>query len=201
MAGDPFDPELAAAAAGLELDAALVDELVGTDLVLPARGPTFASRHPMVCRAVYHRAAPAWRLAAHERAAGALERRGAGVAVRARHVARCARPGDEAAIALLAAAAESAGAVRWYEAALRLAPEQRRAGLLGPFGLALAREGRLAEARDALAEAPAAPALVIACARLERLLRDPHGARRRLRAAYEVRPAATVAFELAPDEP
>jgi DNA-binding CsgD family transcriptional regulator/energy-coupling factor transporter ATP-binding protein EcfA2 len=202
VAGDPFDPELAAAAAGLELDAALVDELVGTDLVLPACGPTFAFRHPMVCRAIYHGAAPAWRLAAHERAAEALERRGAGVAVRARHVARFARPGDEAAIALLVEAAECAGAVRWYEAALRLAPEeQHHAELLGPFGLALAREGRLAEARDALAEASAEPDLVIACARLERLLGDPHGARRRLRAAYEARPDAAVAFELATDEP
>ena len=201
VAGDPFDPELAAAAAGLELDPALVDELVASDLVLPACGPTFAFRHPMVCRAVYHRAAPAWRQAAHERAAEALEGRGAGAAVRARHVARFARPGDEAAIALLVEAAESAGAVRWYEAALRLAPERRRAELLGPLGLALAREGRLAEARDALAEASAEPDLVIACARLERQLGDPHGARRRLRAAYEARPDAAIAFELAPDEP
>ena len=58
VAGDPFDPELAAAAAGLELDAAAVDELVAADLVRPVCGPTFAFRHPMVCRAVYHVTAP-----------------------------------------------------------------------------------------------------------------------------------------------
>ena len=203
VAGDPFDPELAAAAAGLELDAAAVDELVAADLVRPVCGPTFAFRHPMACRAVYHVAAPAWRLTAHERAAAALERRGASASVRAHHVARHARPGDEAAVALLVEAAEGPAAAHWYEAALRLVPDAGRAALLGPLGLALARAGRLVEAREALVEALGSSGeteLVVACARLDRLLGDPDAARRRLLAAYEATPAAALAFELAVDE-
>ncbi len=200
VAGDPFDPELAAAAAGRELDPVALDELVAVDLVRPESGPMFAFRHPMVCRAVYHHTAPAWRLAAHERAAAALERRGAGVAARARHVARYALPGDAAAVALLVEAAEGAAAAHWYEAALRLVPDEGRAALLGPYGLALARAGRLVEAREALAAATE-PALVIACARLERLLGDPDAARRRLLAAYEATSDPAVAFELIPEGP
>jgi DNA-binding NarL/FixJ family response regulator/energy-coupling factor transporter ATP-binding protein EcfA2 len=197
VAGDPFDPELAAAAAGVELDPGALDELVATDLARPVCGPTFAFRHPMVCRAVYHGTAPAWRLAAHERAAAALERRGASVALRARHVARYARPGDEAAVALLVEAAEGGAAAHWYETALRLVPDEGRAALLGPYGLALVRAGRLGEAREALAAADEP----IACARVERLLGDPDAARRRLRAAYEATSDPAVAFELIPEGP
>ena len=204
VAGDPFDPELAAAAAGLEQDASAVDELVAADLVRPiGDGRDFAFRHPMVCRAVYHGASPAWRLAAHERAAAALERRGASLPARARHVARYARPGDEAAISLLAeagGAASGAAAAHWYEKALALLPDAERGRLLGPTGLALARAGRLREGRDALAEALVAatePGLVIACARLDALLGDPDSARRRLHAAYDAAPQAALAFERA----
>jgi DNA-binding NarL/FixJ family response regulator len=200
VAGDPFDPDLAAAAAGLELDPGALDELVAVDLVRPMCGPMFTFRHPMVCRAVYHHTAPAWRLAAHERAAAALERRGAGVAVRAHHVARFARPGDEAAVALLVEAAEGADAAHWYEMALRLVPDEGRAALLGPYGLALARAGRLVEARGALASATE-PEHVIAGARVERLLGDPDAARRRLLAAYEATADPAMAFELIPDGP
>jgi DNA-binding NarL/FixJ family response regulator len=198
VAGDPFDPELAAVAAGREFHAAAVDELVAADLVRPECGPTFAFRHPMVCRAVYHTASPAFRLAAHERAATALERRGASAAVRARHVARYALPGDETAVAVLVEAAEGGAAVHWYEAALRIAPEERRGALLGPLGVALARAGRLAEARDALASATE-PSLVVACARVERLLGDPDAAHRRLLAAYEATAQPALAFELIPE--
>jgi DNA-binding NarL/FixJ family response regulator len=200
VAGDPFDPQLAAAAAGHELDASAVDELVAADLVRPEGGPTFAFRHPMVCRTVYNVAAPAWRLGAHERAAAALERRGASAAARARHVARYALPGDEAAVALLVEAAEGGAAAHWYEAALRIAPEERRSELLGPLGVALARAGRLAEARDALASATE-PQHVVACARVERLLGDPDAAHRRLIAAYEATPHPALAFELIPEGP
>ena len=89
VAGDPFDPELAAAAAGLEHDSAALDRLVTAGLVhATGSGREFAFRHPLVRRSVYDDAPPAWRLEAHERAAAALERRGAAVAARAHHVER-----------------------------------------------------------------------------------------------------------------
>ena len=193
VAGDPFDPELAAAAAGQEHVGEAVDELVAADIIRPGTGRCFEFRHPLVCRAVYHAAAPAWRLAAHERVAAELERRGAGAAARAHHVAQYARPGDEAAVALLVEAARTAP--HWYEAALRLVPERDRGRLLAPAGLALARAGRLREALALLAELDSAePDLVLVRAQLEATLGDPDAARRRLRAAPET-PA--IAFELA----
>jgi DNA-binding CsgD family transcriptional regulator len=193
VAGDPFDPELAAAAAGLEQVEQALDELVAADVIRPGAGRSFAFRHPLVRRAIYHAAAPAWRLAAHERVAAELERRGAGAAARAHHVAQCARPGDQAAVALLVEAARSAP--HWYEAALRLAPERDRAGLLAPAGLALARAGRPREALALLAELDSAePELVLARAQLEATLGDTEAAFRRLRAAPE---APAIAFELA----
>jgi hypothetical protein len=151
VAGERFDPELAAAAAGTEPDSS-VDELVAADLVRPTGdGREFAFRHPLVRRAIYDAAPPAWRLAAHERVAAALARRGARVSVRAYHVARFARPGDEAAIALLseagaaAAATAPATAARWYAAGLRLISDgdvEKRAALLGGMAAALVRPAR-----------------------------------------------------------
>src|SRR3954468_10903821 len=74
VAGDPFDPELAAAAAELDDAVALaaLDELVAADLVRPlasaapagiavpptGTGRAFVFRHPLVRRAVYDSAAP-----------------------------------------------------------------------------------------------------------------------------------------------
>ena len=153
VAGDRFDPELAAAAAGLEPDAAALDRLVAAELIRSVAHPpgrSFAFRHPLVRRVVYDGAPPAWRLDAHERAAAALARRGAGPAVRAYHVARFARPGDDAAIALLTAAAEAAAepspatAAHWYGAALRLLPDDDARPPRPPAGAAggRARERR-----------------------------------------------------------
>src|SRR5215218_1889205 len=81
VAGDPFEPELAAAAAATsEADAMdTVDELLQLDLVRPTDVPRrFRFRHPLVRRAVYETTAVGWRLGAHERCAGALAARGAG---------------------------------------------------------------------------------------------------------------------------
>src|ERR671916_235765 len=116
-------------------------------------------RHPLLRRAVYDAAPPAWRLAAHERVAAALQERGAGASVRAFHVEKCARPGDTAAVALLRDAADAAAdtapatAARWYAAGARLLPcaeRERRAELLGRMARALAGSGRLHESREAL---------------------------------------------------
>src|SRR4051812_47263355 len=215
VAGDPFDAELAAAAAGLEFDAAALDRLVAADLVRPTgHGREFGFRHPLVHRAVYDGAPPAWRLSAHRRAAAALERHCVLPAARAYHVARSARPGDEAAIALMTRAAEEAAqtapasAAHWYEHALRLLPHDdraRRAELIAPRALALVASGRLPEGREALVEALELPGpqrfgLMIACAQVEAQLGHQDDARRRLQAVFEQAPAgerAVAAFELA----
>ena len=217
VAGDPFDPELAAAAAGEHGEGgpgdgaascgagASVDVLVAADLVrATGDGRGFAFRHPLVRRAVYDGAPPAWRLAAHERVAAALAQRGAAPAVRAYHVARYARPGDEAAIALLTEAAASAAssspdiAARWYEAALALLPVPRRAQLLGPLALSLADAGRLEESRDALVEVlelvPGDPRLIAACAGVESLIGRHADARARLLGALDDAPQLALAL-------
>ena len=218
-AGDPFDLELAAAAAAVPAGAEALDRLVAAGVVrATGEGREFAFRHPLVRRAVYEAAPPAWRLEAHERAAAVLERRGASVVARAPHLARCARPGDAAAVALLARAAAAVArsapdtAAGWYAAALRLMPHdarERRAELTAPMGLALAAAGRLDAGRDALVEAlalaepgPERLVLVRACAEIEAQLGGHAAARGSLRAALGDAPGAgqaRVAFELAAD--
>jgi len=163
VAGDPFDPALAAAAAGMDEDHGLraLDDLLTVDLVRATEDVRrFRFRHPLLRRAVYEAAGGGWRLAAHARTAEALEARGATAAERAHHVERAAHPGDVAAVELLTEAADEtaivapATAAGWYEAALRLLPgwaehEERRTGLLRRKGLALASAGRAAEASAA----------------------------------------------------
>ena len=162
VAGEPFDPELAAAAAGLDAADALapLDLLVAGDLVCATGdGRAFRCRHPLLRRAVYDAAPPAWRLAAHERVAAALQARGAGASVRAFHVEKCARPGDDGGSRCYARpplpppTRRPATAARWYAAGARLLPcaeREQRAELLGPMALALANAGRLHESREAL---------------------------------------------------
>jgi DNA-binding CsgD family transcriptional regulator len=167
VAGDPFDSELAAAAADADEATALaeLDRLVNATLVRPAGGSRgFRFRHPVVRRAVYDSTGAGWRLGAHERAAAALARRGAAPGERAYHVEQTARAGDDDAIELLTAAARDAGwanpaaSARWLRAALELLPagDERRGQLLGLLALSLAAAGELAEARDTLIEATGA---------------------------------------------
>ncbi|HEV2786320.1 MAG TPA: AAA family ATPase, partial [Solirubrobacteraceae bacterium] len=143
VAGDPFDPELAAVAADCEESVVLdaLDELLSLDFVRATDVPRrFRFRHPLVRRAVYEAAPGGWRLAAHERTAEALAARGASAAARAHHLERAARQGSMDAVAVLTqAGTEAAGrapgtAARWFEAALQLLPDtgppEQRVGLL-----------------------------------------------------------------------
>ena len=132
VAGDPFVPELAAAAANLPEPAvtAALDELLRRDLVRSTSVPRrFRFRHPLVRRAVYESAPGGWRLGAHERVADALRTSGAPAAGRAYHVAQAARTGDRGAVAVLREAGEAlaprapAGAARWFRTALDLLPD------------------------------------------------------------------------------
>src|SRR5215217_1191934 len=201
VAGEPFDPELAAAAGGVATGEALpaLDELLAADLVRPGEPRRFTFRHPLVRRAVYAGAGGGWRLAAHARASAALAERGAAATLRAHHLQFSARAGDEEGIAALVAAGRAAAqrapatAARWLAAALRLLPadDARRLSLLEQLAAARSATGALDEARDALMEAlesvpsddPAARCrLVAACARTEHWLGRHDDARRRLRA-------------------
>jgi AAA ATPase domain len=160
VAGDPFDVEVAAAAAGLDDPAAgqALDALLAADVVRPASRRAFGFRHPLVHRIVTDAIPPEQRRAAHRRAAAALAARGAAPALRAHHVEQFAAAGDEDAIALFAEAAQASldgapsVAAHWYGAALALlgpGEEERRAQLLAPMALALGSAGRLDASRAA----------------------------------------------------
>ena len=129
VAGEPFDLDLAGAAAGMDERETLaaIDQLLAANIAGPTDVPRrYRFRHPLVRRAVYDGAGEAWRLEAHARAAAALAERPGALAARAHHVERSAKVGDEAAAAVLeqaghqAAARAPAIAARWFEAALRL---------------------------------------------------------------------------------
>ena len=166
VADEPFDPELAAAAAGLDHAAAthLMDELLASNVVRATDVPRrFRFRHPIVRHAVYDSAPSGWRLAAHGRAAAELAVRGAPATSRAQHVELSAVPGDQDAITLLGMAAEQAAprapasAARWYEAALRLMPDDpdnrlRRLVLLVALARALGASGDITRSSAVLHE-------------------------------------------------
>jgi len=202
VAGDPFDPDLAARVAELDGVAALASlkELVDAGLVRADGSQVgFAFRHPLVRRAVYESTQPGWRIAAHALADAALVRRGAPAAARAHHVERSAAVGDQHAVDVLVSAAAAATvpgtAAQWLTAALRLAPAsgEQRLALLRRLGEALASAGRLEESHTALNEAlerwprngdpDDRIELIVLCGSVERLLGRHKEARARLAAA------------------
>ena len=197
VTGDPFEPGLAADVAELPEAAALeaLDELLARTLVRPAGAARrFAFRHPVVRHAVYDAIPAGRRLAAHARAAAALERRGAGIVARAHHLEHAAVPGDAAATDLLAAAAAElqgpapASSARFHAAALRILPEDsgRRTTLEVALAEAQSAAGDPAAAREtllaALARAPAPErrALTVRVANVESWLGRDEDVRRRL---------------------
>jgi ATP/maltotriose-dependent transcriptional regulator MalT len=227
VAGDPFEPELAAAAADLSETAVVeaLDELLARDLVRHTDTPRrFRFRHPLVRRAVYEGAPGGWRLGAHERTATLLASRGASATARAHHVERSARYGDTAAIALLReAGAQAMGrapatAAHLLEAALRLlpttAPASKRADLLALLGGAHSAAGQFYEAHAALVESinllpadaiAARVSLTARCAGLENLIgqhADAHNRLLKALDALEDKPSAaagTLMAELSAD--
>ena len=227
VAGDPFELDLAVAVAELpETEAfAALDELIARDFVRLGDVPRrFQFRHPLVRAAVYDGSSPGGRLIAHERAAEVLAARAAAPALRAHHVEQSARYGDLDAVAVLREAGKEAAerapssAARWFEAALRvapndLAPEERAELLLGLAG-ALGATGKLDGSRSALLAALELPAeavpmarvkLISACAATEQLLGRREDAHRRLEAAladlreHDSTEGAALMFELALD--
>ena len=205
VAGDPFEPDLAAAAAAMSEAAALdlLDELLRLDLIRSTDVPRrFRFRHPLVRRAVYETSAAAWRLGAHERCAEALTARGASALTRAHHVDRSARTGDLTAVAVLREAGDAAlrlapgSAAHWFGSALRLLPEaapaQDRTELLISRARALAAAGHFTESHDVMLEAVAivpkdkvdlSTTVATGCAAVERFLGRYEQAHRRLLAA------------------
>ncbi|GID29899.1 helix-turn-helix transcriptional regulator [Paractinoplanes brasiliensis] len=229
VAGDPFDLDVAAVAAGRSPDddvavPADIDMLLKHDLIRPTSAPRrFRFRHPLVRRAVYEASGDGWRLVAHARAARALGARGSAPTQRAHHVERSARPGDHDAVELLTRAADEvlptapATAATWYEAASRLlgdAPAQQLR-LLTARGQALASAGHALAARDVLRQilgllpndgSPARIQTVEALAQLEGLWTgNPAAARRLLHAELQAlgdgvsRQHATLTLALARD--
>src|SRR5687768_6445318 len=95
-AGDPLEPELAAAASDISEPGAWRggDELLNAELIrLPGVPSRFRFRHPIVRRAVDEAVPAAWRIGAHERVAQALADRGGGALARAEHIDASAKVG------------------------------------------------------------------------------------------------------------
>ena len=135
VAGDPFEPELAAAAADVSEQQAIdaIDELLERDLVRPTNVPRrFRFRHPIVRRAVYEATPGGWRIGAHERVAAALAERGAGAAVAPTTSSSPPRSETRQRSPTLAEAGQKsaqrapATAARWFSGALRLLRTPRR---------------------------------------------------------------------------
>ena len=114
VAGDPFDLDLACAAAGCSEDGAFaaLDELLARDLVRATDMPRrFGFRHPLLRRAYAYRRAAAGDCA-RTSARPRLWPRPAGAAARAHHVEQSARVGDLEAVALLREAGMDAATAR-----------------------------------------------------------------------------------------
>lgn len=217
--GNPFDPELVAAVAGLDqADASsALDEAHQRDLVRPHGMSRFAFRHDVLRQVIYDSSAASWRRDAHMRASKAMQRRGDGLPTVAGHVARSAVVGDWDAIALLRQAADE---LHWHapgvaatmlREALRLLPVDGRDGaehheLQIRLARCIAADGRLHDARSVIQELlhhlppGERPAVVALAAMIERMLGHHTRARalvrRELETVREPLDAAGLELEL-----
>ncbi|HEY3904622.1 MAG TPA: AAA family ATPase [Streptosporangiaceae bacterium] len=169
-----FEPTLVAVAAEMDEGEAreALNDLTARDIVRPASAGRLQFRHPLVRRAAYDCAAPAWLLGAHARVAAHLAEVGAPATLRAHHVERSAPFGDQAATATLITAARDtaaqapATAAHWLEVALRIMPvtspgpnespdeiPDRQLELLLEIAKLRAVSGQLIEGREAALEA------------------------------------------------
>ena len=166
VAGDPFEPELMAAAADVSEASAFaaLDELLRRDLVRQTDVPRrFRFRHPLVRRAIYDASPGGWRLGAHQRSAEALTARGAPAPAVAHHVERSARHGDgprsrscarpETPPRSVRRPPRRAGSEPRSAPSARRAPPTERAELLTRARRRSAATGQFEEARAALLEA------------------------------------------------
>jgi DNA-binding CsgD family transcriptional regulator len=209
--GDPFDIDLAAAAAGMARSDGLAatDALLARGLVRPGGGRQLTFRHPVIRTAVYESQPVVVRLRGHARAAEALESLGAPLPSRARHLAHVAVPGEvESATVLRDAAAlvrahSPSIAADWMLAAKRAAPPAELASF-SDLAEVLVQSGRLDEALTVAEEglqfgrgtAEHQVRLVLAVASVERLLGRHEAARRRLVRAVD---EPSLSGELVPE--
>ncbi|MFC0526669.1 ATP-binding protein [Phytohabitans kaempferiae] len=131
--------------------------------LIDVEGGQLRFRHPLVRAAAHELAGPAWRVAAHARAAEHLRAHRGSLQVVAHHTARSAQPGDEAAAEVLIEAglaftySAPAQAARWLGMALRLLPDldrlgDRRPTVLLQYARALGLGGDLEGSREVLRE-------------------------------------------------
>jgi DNA-binding CsgD family transcriptional regulator len=165
--GDPFSAEiLAAVVEGLDPPRAerALGALIDRDLIRPGSyGASLVFRHPLVRRAVYNRAAPAWRVGVHRRALTLLRAHGATAAELGHHIEYGISAGSPELISVLCQAGQESmstsplTAAHWYQVALRLLParpefENRRIEIRFLLARALGLGGRFADSRDLLHE-------------------------------------------------
>ncbi|MDG4830832.1 LuxR family transcriptional regulator [Solwaraspora sp. WMMD1047] len=164
VVGEHAAIDLLAEVAQLPVDTVVeaVDQMYRAGLIA-TDGPWFRFRHPLLRAAAHGLAGPAWRVAAHGRAADYLRRHGGSVHVVAHHTERSARHGDEQATETLVeagcalVAVAPAEAARWLGAALRILPgsqrwRDRRPDILLNYARALGLSGDLRRSWEVLQE-------------------------------------------------
>nr|BFE70251.1 hypothetical protein GCM10020092_035520 [Actinoplanes digitatis] len=163
--GDPFSSEVLAAVVTSVAPAA-VDGALGTlidrDLIRPGSyGGELEFRHPLVRRAIYNRAAPAWRVGVHRRALALLTTRGAAAAELSHHIEHGGSSWSPELDEVLSRAGQESmstsplTAAHWYRIALRMLPAApefaaRRFELGYLLARALGLGGRYEASRDLL---------------------------------------------------